>query len=131
MLRLSQFRLQPPKCPRLASSESELARCFTPTRLLGLLRKVVFSAAEINNACCHFFSFPAVACLPSSWWYPPPSFLAMWPYHLSRICLRKVIRSMLDSLQMSSFLMWSFLVLPLADLSILISVVCSVCVSVF
>ena len=48
-----------------------------------------------------------------------PSFLNTWPYHLSRLFLRKVvIGSMLASLQMSSFLMWSFLVLPLAHLSI-------------
>ena len=47
-----------------------------------------------------------------------PSFLNMWPYHLSRLFLRKVvIRSMLSSLQMSSLLMWSFLALPLAHLS--------------
>ena len=42
-----------------------------------------------------------------------------------------VISSMLASLQMSSFLMLSLLVLPLAHLSILISVVCSLCVSFF
>ena len=53
--------------------------------------------------------------------------LNTWPYHLSRFCLRKV-SSMLASLQISSFLMWSFLVLPLAHLSILISVVWSLCV---
>ena len=61
-----------------------------------------------------------------------PSFLNTWPYHLSHLFLRKVvIGSMFVSLQMSSFLMWSFLVLPLAHLSILISVVCSFCVSYF
>ena len=39
-----------------------------------------------------------------------PSFLSIWPYHLSRIFLRKVvIGSMLASHRMSSFLMWSFL----------------------
>ena len=53
----------------------------------------------------------------------------MWPYHLSRLFLRIIaIGSMLASLQMSSFLMWSFLVLPLVHLTILISVVCSLCV---
>ena len=35
------------------------------------------------------------------------------------------------NVMLSSFLMWSFLVLPLAHLSILISVVCSFCVSFF
>ena len=38
-----------------------------------------------------------------------------WPYHRSRFCRRKVvIGSMLASLQMSSFFLWSFFVLPLA-----------------
>ena len=50
--------------------------------------------------------------------------------HLSRFCPRKVVIDSM-SLQMSSFLTWSFLVLPLAHLSILISVVCSFCVSFF
>ena len=54
----------------------------------------------------------------------PLSFLNTWPYHLSRLSLRKVvIGSMLASFLMSSLLTWSFLVLPLAHLSILISVV--------
>ena len=54
---------------------------------------------------------------------PLPSFL--WPYHRSRSCLRKVvIGSMLASLQISSFLMWSFFFLPPANLSIIITVVC-------
>ena len=53
-----------------------------------------------------------------------PSFLNTWPYHRRRFFLRNVvIGSKLDSLRMSSFLMWSFSVLPLANLSILISVV--------
>ena len=62
-----------------------------------------------------------------------PSCPNTWPCHLSRLFLRKVfIGSMSASLQMSSFLMWYFLVLPLvAQLSILISVVCSLCVSFF
>ena len=61
-----------------------------------------------------------------------PSFLNTWPYHRSRFFLRNVvIDSTLVSLQMSSLLMWSFLVSPLAHLSILISVVCSFCVSFF
>ena len=60
----------------------------------------------------------------------PPSFPALTCF--SRLFLRKiVIGSMLGSLQMSSFFMWSFLVLPLAQLNILISVVCSFCVSFF
>ena len=50
-----------------------------------------------------------------------PSSLNTWPNHRSRFCLRKVIiDSMLASLRMSSFLMRSFSVLPLAHLSILI-----------
>ena len=45
-----------------------------------------------------------------------------WPYYHSHFCLTKVIiGSMLVSLQMSSFLTWSFLLLPLAHLSSLIS----------
>ena len=57
-----------------------------------------------------------------------PSFLDRWAYHLSRLFLRMVvIGSMVASLQKSPFLMWSFL--PLAHLSILISVVYRFCVS--
>ena len=42
-----------------------------------------------------------------------PSFLNMCPYHRSRYCLGKVvIGSMSASLQMSSFLMWSFSMFP-------------------
>ena len=37
-----------------------------------------------------------------------------WPYHLSHFCLAKiVVGSMLVSLQMFSFFVWSFFVLPL------------------
>ena len=71
--------------------------------------------------------FPCT-CITSSWWYPPLSSLTRGHVltFLSRFCLRKVvIVSMVAFLQMSSFLMWSFLVFPLAHLSILISVVCS------
>ena len=58
------------------------------------------------------------------------SFFNTWPCHLSGFCLKKVvIGSMLASFQMSSFLMWPFFVLPLAHLSILISVVWTFCVS--
>ena len=61
-----------------------------------------------------------------------PSFLNTWPYHRSRFFLRNVvIGSTLASLQMSSFLKWSSLVLPLAHLSILISVACSFLCIVF
>ena len=41
----------------------------------------------------------------------PSSFLNAWPFHLSRIFLRKVnIGSMVASFQMDSFLMWALLV---------------------
>ena len=60
-----------------------------------------------------------------------PSFPNKWPYHLSRLFVKKVVidDSMLDTLRMSSFLAWSFFGLPLAHLSIPISVVCSFWVS--
>ena len=48
--------------------------------------------------------------------------------HISGVYSLCVIGSILTSLQLSLFLMWSFLVLPLAHLSILISVVCGLCV---
>ena len=54
------------------------------------------------------------------------SFLYMLSYHRSQICLRNVvIVSMLSSIQISSFLMWYFFVVPLTHLTILMSVVCS------
>ena len=59
-----------------------------------------------------------------------PSFLNNWPYHLSRLFLRNVVIVwMLASLQMSSFLMWSFLFWNQAHHSILMSVVCGFYVS--
>ena len=65
----------------------------------------------------------ALACLTSSWWYPPLPSLTRG-HTIAVVSLRNiVIGSMLASLQMSSFLMWSFLVLPLDHLSILFSVV--------
>ena len=71
-----------------------------------------------------FFYFLALACLPSSWCYLSRPYLES--YHLRCLILRKVvIGSRLASLQMSSFVMWSFLVLPLAHLIDIISFVCS------
>ena len=52
-------------------------------------------------------------------------FLNTGPCHRSRVCLRNVaIGSMLASLQMPSFFMLSYFVLPQGKLSILISVIC-------
>ena len=60
-----------------------------------------------------------------SWFHRSPSFLNTWPYRRSRFRLRKVeIGSVLASLQMSSFVTWSFLALPLAYLISRITVVC-------
>ena len=61
-----------------------------------------------------------------------PSFLNTWPYHLSHFFLRKdAIVLMFASLQMSSPIMWSFLVFSITHLSIPISAGCSFCASCF
>ena len=74
------------------------------------------------------FAFLAPAYLASSWRHPSHHvFLNMWPYHRHRICLRKVV---IGSLQMSSFLMWSLLVL-LLPMSAFPSQSCEVFVSCF
>ena len=67
-----------------------------------------------------------------------PSFLGSHPSSISlHLNIQHLLvvsppwRSLASLQMMSSFLMWSFLVLPPAHLSILISVVCCFCVSVF
>ena len=104
---------------------------------IGLLHVVM--GRPLSSCATHFDSAPCISssctlsyhsgCCPVISFGPSPSSLSLHLHTISVVSFRGRLSPvrcwLLPIVQMSSFLLWSFLVLPLAHLSILISVVCS------
>ena len=92
----------------------DYATCLSSSHTLSCYPRCcpAITSSSSLSCTCMFNIFLVVSSTP---------FLITCPYHISRLILvNVVIGSMLASLQMSSFFKWSFLVLSLAPLNILI-----------